>query len=80
MKQERKMDKNGRQLRGPFELFRSEFGQNSETSASKKIWNVQHFLKYRLEDLFEKSDIIGEIPTKFHQKLSKKKGKEFKKI
>ena len=45
----------------PFELFTSEFGQNSGTSAKKfkKIRNhyVQYFLKYRLEDLFEKSDM-----------------------
>ena len=32
----------------PFELFRSEVGQNSGTSAKKKRFrNVQHFLKYR---------------------------------
>ena len=62
----------------PFELFRSEFGQNLGTSAKeiKQFRNVQNFLKCRLEDLFEKN--VGEIPIKLHQNLSKNHRKEIK--
>ena len=45
----------------PFELFRSELGQNSGASAKKS----------KSSGMFNILENIGEIPTKFHENLSK---------
>ena len=59
----------GRRGTEPNELLRSEFGENSCTIQEFSLENSENF------NIFEN---IGEIPTKFHQNLSRNHQQEFK--